>query len=299
MYFELKENKPHGTPDNPFSLYRIQNVPHAFQIPVHWHDELEIIFVKRGPLNVTISGENYIGNPGDAFVVSPGNLHFMGSHTGDVDYYTFLFPLEFVSFQTNDLTEQMLMAPLKSGRMLLQTQIGKSIEDLCERLLVLYAGEEKRKPVRIPEQKTKEQETDSLSMQMETKAILCEFLQRMWKNHFIIENDTSGRNTMEKEMISYIQENFANEISLKEFGAQFHLSEKYISRYFKEHFHITLSQYVNHLRLEHARQLLQDTQLPVTEVALRSGYPNVSYFIRSFKKMYGVSPLRYRKNAWL
>ena len=104
---------------------------------------------------------------------------------------------------------------------------------------------------------------------------------------------------MEKEMISYIQENFANEISLKEFGAQFHLSEKYISRYFKEHFHITLSQYVNHLRLEHARQLLQDTQLPVTEVALRSGYPNVSYFIRSFKKMYGVSPLRYRKNAWL
>lgn len=300
MYFELKENKPHGTPDNPFSLYRIQNVPHAFQIPVHWHDELEIIFVKRGPLNVTISGENYIGNPGDAFVVSPGNLHFMGSHTGDVDYYTFLFPLEFVSFQTNDLTEQMLMAPLKSGRMLLQTQIGKSIEDLCERLLVLYAGDgDERKQIRIPEQNDAGQRMHFLTMQMETKAILCEFLQRMWKNHFIIENDTSGRNTMEKEMISYIQENFANEISLKKFGAQFHLSEKYISRYFKEHFHITLSQYVNHLRLEHARQLLQETQLPVTEVALRSGYPNVSYFIRSFKKMYGVSPLRYRKNAWL
>ncbi len=296
MYFELKENRPHGTPDNPFSLYRIQNVPHAFQIPVHWHDELEIIFVKKGPLNVTISGENYIGNPGDAFVVSPGNLHFMGSHTGDVDYCTFLFPLEFVSFQTNDLWEQMIMAPLKSGRMIFYTQVGKRMEDLGERLLMLYAGEEdKRKPVRILEQKTKEQELDSLSIQMETKAILCEFIQRMWKNHFIIANDTSGRNATEKEMISYIQENYANEISLKEFGAQFHLSEKYVSRYFKEHFHITLSQYVNHLRLEHARQLLQETQLPVTEVALQSGYPNVSYFIRSFKKMYGVSPLKYRK----
>lgn len=47
MYFELKENKPHGTPDHPFSLYHIQNVSHAFQIPVHWHDELEIIYVKR------------------------------------------------------------------------------------------------------------------------------------------------------------------------------------------------------------------------------------------------------------
>ena len=296
MYFELKENKPHGTPDNPFSLYRIQNVPHAFQIPVHWHDELEIIFVKKGPLNVTISGENYIGNPGDAFVVSPGNLHFMGSHTGDVDYCTLLFPLEFVSFQTNDLWEQMIMAPLKSGRMIFCTQVGKRMEDLGERLLMLYAGEgDVRNPIRTTVPKDSAKRISFVAKQMETKMILLEFLQRMWKNGFIIENDISGRNATEKEMISYIQENFTDKISLKEFGVQFHLSEKYVSRYFKEHFHITLSQYVNHLRLEHARQLLQETQLPVTEVALQSGYPNVSYFIRSFKKMYGVSPLKYRK----
>ena len=95
-------------------------------------------------------------------------------------------------------------------------------------------------------------------------------------------------------MITYIQQNYTREISLKEFGAQFHLSEKYISRYFKEHFHITLSQYVNHLRLEHARQLLEESAASVTEVAMCSGYQNVSYFIRSFKKMYGVSPLKYR-----
>lgn len=98
-------------------------------------------------------------------------------------------------------------------------------------------------------------------------------------------------------MISYIQQNFTREISLKEFGKQFHLSEKYISRYFKEHFHITLSQYINHLRLEHARQLLQETTLSITEVAMQSGYENVSYFIRSFKKMYGMSPLKYRKRV--
>ena len=43
-------------------------------------------------------------------------------------------------------------------------------------------------------------------------------------------------------------------------------------------------------------QLLQDTDLPITEIALQSGYQNVSYFIRSFKKTYEVSPLKYRKN---
>ena len=84
MYFELKENRPHGTPENPFSQYHISDVKRAFQIPVHWHDELEIIYVKQGKLHVTISGENYIGSPKDAFVVSPGSLHFMGSPTGEM-----------------------------------------------------------------------------------------------------------------------------------------------------------------------------------------------------------------------
>ena len=48
MYFELKENKPHGTKDDPFSIYHIKNEGQSFQIPVHWHDELEIIYVKSG-----------------------------------------------------------------------------------------------------------------------------------------------------------------------------------------------------------------------------------------------------------
>jgi putative MATE family efflux protein len=124
MYFELKENRPHGTPENPFSQYHISDVKRAFQIPVHWHDELEIIYVKQGKLHVTISGENYIGSPKDAFVVSPGSLHLMGSPTGDADYYTFLFPLEYISFQTDDLMEKSILSPLKRGRLIFNAVIG-------------------------------------------------------------------------------------------------------------------------------------------------------------------------------
>ena len=134
-----------------------------------------------------------------------------------------------------------------------------------------------------------------ITAQIKTKRILLQFILEMWEKGFVIENDKSGRNTVEKEIISYVQQNFKKKISLKEFGEQFHLSEKYISRYFKEHFHITLSQYITHLRLEYAKQLLQDTDTPVTEIAMQSGYQNVSYFIRSFKKAYGVSPLKYKK----
>ena len=282
MYFELKENKPHGTKDDPFSTYHIENAGRSFQIPVHWHDEFEIIYVRSGFLTVSISGESYIGKTGEAFVVSPGNLHLMGSQSGTVDYYTFLFPLKYISFRTDDMLDEKLLEPLNSGHLMICPRVNDTAKELCEQLIEIY------------EAKNDESES-KITTQVRTKIILLQFILEMWKKGFVIENDTSGRNTVEKEMVSYIQQNFTGKISLREFGEQFHLSEKYISRYFKEHFHITLSQYITHLRLEHAKQLLQDTDTPVTEIAMQSGYQNVSYFIRSFKKTYGVSPLKYRK----
>ena len=285
MYFELKENKPHGTKDDPFSTYHIENAGRSFQIPVHWHDEFEIIYVRSGFLTVSISGESYIGKTGDAFVVSPGNLHLMGSQTGTVDYYTFLFPLKYISFRTDDMLDEKLLEPLNSGHLMICPRVNDTAKELCEQLIKIY------------EAKNDESES-KITTQVRTKIILLQFILEMWKKGFVIENDTSGRNTVEKEMVSYIQQNFTGKISLREFGEQFHLSEKYISRYFKEHFHITLSQYVTYLRLEHAKQLLQDTDIPVTDVAMQSGYQNVSYFIRSFHKAYAVSPLKYRKNNY-
>ena len=281
MYFELKENKPHGTKDDPFSTYHIENAGRSFQIPVHWHDEFEIIYVRSGFLAVSISGESYIGKTGDAFVVSPGNLHLMGSQSGTVDYYTFLFPLKYISFRTDDMLDEKLLEPLNSGHLMICPRVKDTAKELCEQLIEIYEAK-------------KDESESKITTQVRTKIILLQFILELWKKGFIVENDTSGKNTVEKEMVSYIQQNFTGKILLKEFGEQFHLSEKYISRYFKEHFHITISQYVTYLRLEHAKQLLQDTDIPVTEVAMQSGYQNVSYFIRSFKKTYGMSPLKYR-----
>ena len=285
MYFELKENKPHGTKDDPFSTYHIENAGRSFQIPVHWHDEFEIIYVRSGFLTVSISGESYIGKTGEAFVVSPGNLHLMGSQTGTVDYYTFLFPLKYISFRTDDMLDEKLLEPLNSGHLMICPRVKDTAKELCEQLIEIYEAK-------------KDESESKITTQVRTKIILLQFILEMWKKGFVIENDTSGRNTVEKEMVSYIQQNFTGKISLREFGEQFHLSEKYISRYFKEHFHITLSQYVTYLRLEHAKQLLQVTDIPVTDVAMQSGYQNVSYFIRSFQKAYAVSPLKYRKNNY-
>ena len=79
MYPELKENRPHGTDNYPYTQYHMHNIFHAFQIPVHWHDELEVIYTKKGPLNLLIDGKEYTAEDGSVYFVAPGQLHLMGS----------------------------------------------------------------------------------------------------------------------------------------------------------------------------------------------------------------------------
>ena len=59
MYLELKENIPHGTKAYPYTQYHIHKMNTSFQVPVHWHDELEIIYILKGVLKVSINGEEF------------------------------------------------------------------------------------------------------------------------------------------------------------------------------------------------------------------------------------------------
>lgn len=116
MYPELREERIHGTKEFPFSCYHLHDMPAFFQIPVHWHPEVEIIYVRSGSLNVIIEGEEYEAAGGSVFFVNPGELHFMGSAIPGVDYHTLLFPLEFISFQTDDLLETEFLLPLRNQK---------------------------------------------------------------------------------------------------------------------------------------------------------------------------------------
>ena len=101
-----------------------------------------------------------------------------------------------------------------------------------------------------------------------------------------------------KDLLSYIQQNLPFSYSLHSHLAD--ISSPYVrkiySRYFREHFQLTLSQYITYLRLSHAKHLLETTSLSITETALQSGFPNVSYFIRTFKNTFHVPASAYRNS---
>ena len=282
MYAGLKESKPHGTKEYPYTQYHIHNQKNPFHIPVHWHEEMEIIYIRHGKLRISIEGDLYEGLAGQIYFVNPGELHYMETDTFPVDYYTILFPLSFISFRTEDLVEDEFMRPLRErSRMLIHDVNGKASAKSVEQLLeeIVSFNEDKCGMYRL-----------------RTKALLIEVLAELAEDSCLYEPNIKKSTSVQRNMISYIQEHFTDKISLEMLAKEFHMSEKYVSRYFKEQFAISFMQYVSHLRMERAKDLLRNSDLSVTELALSSGYPSVNFFIRSFKEMNQMTPLQYRKH---
>lgn len=283
MYRELKENKPHGTRAYPYTQYFMHDPKRAFHIPVHWHDEVEIVYVKKGRITIYIGEESYPATAGDLFFVNSGELHFMESDDMGVEYYTLLFPLSFLSFQSEDALEKDVFLPLRQKKLLFPIRL-KTF------------GAEKQMTNLIREMISVNDEKE-IGYQLRTRILLLELIERLLKEDGFSQVGFTSNTGMQRELLAYIQEHYREKISLHMLAEEFHLSEKYISWYFKEHFSISFMQYVSHLRMTSAKEMLINTEQSITEVALSCGYPSVNLFIRSFKEMYGVTPLQYRKQV--
>ncbi len=92
----------------------------------------------------------------------------------------------------------------------------------------------------------------------------------------------------------YIDNNLAEDLSLNTISSMFYHSPTYFSRLFKKVTGYGFSEYVINTRLKKAKELLEETNLKVGEIAAKVGYDSVPYFIKSFKKVYGKTPNEYR-----
>ena len=98
-----------------------------------------------------------------------------------------------------------------------------------------------------------------------------------------------------KDAIIYIFRNHSKSMSLDELATKAGLSVAYFARKFKEHTGHTVTEFINGVRLHRARRTIETTALSMSEVASMSGYDDVNYFIRLFKKKFGITPAAYRR----
>ena len=97
------------------------------------------------------------------------------------------------------------------------------------------------------------------------------------------------------KVVSYIENNYQNELRLSDIAAQFYVSEYYLCHEFKKYTNRTIVQYINTLRILHAQRLIAETDLNFTKIAEKIGFSSLTHFNRTFKSIVGKSPSAYRK----
>ncbi len=114
----------------------------------------------------------------------------------------------------------------------------------------------------------------------------------------MIMNSTGNpsRDTVLDDILYYIDHNYKTNIKLETIAPLFGYNSAYLGKIFTKTTGESFNSYVDHMRIEHSKELLTENKLKVYEVAEQVGYKNVDYFHKKFKKYVGMSPAEYRKN---
>ena len=101
-------------------------------------------------------------------------------------------------------------------------------------------------------------------------------------------------NNSVKQAIDFINENYHKSITPKMLAENLFVSERTLYRLFKENIGLTITEYINYVRIINAKRLMTDTAFSITDIAYHCGFNDSSYFSTVFKKCTGISPRIYR-----
>lgn len=286
MKDNFEEKRQRGSVLFPFEQYHMINTTGNLFVTFHWHKEVELIYLHSGTLTLWIESEEYHLTPGDLYFINSESLHQFSSADKNTCYYAYVFPLESLQFALSDYS-QTLVEPLLSHTKLFPNFVPTD-SIVYENIL-----KEVQELIHVNENKT-------LGYELTTKACIFKIIgyliqsKLLYTPTLLIHSSTAKKSDIKKQILSYIQENYAKSISLEDLAELSHMSPKYFCHYFKQNFSMTFLEYVTRYRIEKARILLKNTGLSVMEIGFSVGYENFSYFIRTFKRIVGITPAKYR-----
>jgi len=108
----------------------------------------------------------------------------------------------------------------------------------------------------------------------------------------------SHNHQLKEDLIRYLEEHYMQtDLSLTTLADRFNTSEAYISYFFKEQTGVNFSDYLENVRMGHAKRMLADSEMPVSEIAAWVGYYSLNSFSRAFKRANGLSATEFRRNS--
>ena len=128
----------------------------------------------------------------------------------------------------------------------------------------------------------------------ESLEIICNWFSKL-SNY---ESDSQDYSFRVKNIISYLQENYYQDISLQDIATQFHVHKVYLARSFKTETGKTLNEYIHYLRIEKAKLLLKITSDKINDIGFTVGYNSPQSFFSMFKTYTGQTPSEYRNHNY-
>ena len=276
----FNEIKQHGTADFPFELYKLNETHPKYIMAFHWHSSFELIRVLKGRLSVTLDGRNFTVNERETTFVNSETIHGATPTEGCV-YECIVFNPEFLKSQNgacnrfiDDLLSQRFLLPerfLDEDLRFITNEIFRAMDEKKDGYIFKVTGL--------------------------TNLLLATAMEK--KLFSVNAGNATERDVQKilklKRVLKFIRDNFDKEITLDDMAREADLSTKYFCAFFKATTGTTPVRYLMTYRVERAARRLGDSDASVTQIAFDCGFNDLSYFIKTFKEIKGVSPSKYRK----
>ncbi|MDE5909738.1 MAG: AraC family transcriptional regulator [Lachnospiraceae bacterium] len=282
----MHETKTHGKLSFPYTVYRGIIPEYIRSYPLHWHDEMEIIYVIGGSGIVTAQTNRHILKAGDMMILLPQVVHSIEQLDNmPMEYFNILFQFSLLGSGISDGCYEKYFKPLYDHTRTITPYL--PAHSPLNRLLLPYI-------CNLIENRRQKEDTYALMIKSNLFAIMhhlnqhCEQVSEAW---------LSLHSTYEKlkKLLSYVQKNYDKPITIAQAADICGFSPSHFMKLFKELTGRTFVQYLKDFRLEIAAGQLADGTLKIIEAAENAGFNNHSYFTRSFIEKYGISPSEYQK----
>lgn len=290
MNKNLKENVIHGDFNLPFSNYHVKFHENFNQIPIHWHEEIEVIYIEYGDYELNIDLESHTGKCGDIFFIKPFSLHSIKTNNNESTniLHSIVFDLAMLQSALADGSLVKYLAPIINNQNDLPLYINEdssAYNEILKCLLNIFkCYKEKNK-----------------AYELKIKAYLFNLFSLLYEYDLINENTNSTLSKRAPEnirkILNYISDNYYNQLSIKDIAKVSGFSEFHFMKFFKKHIGITCIEYINLFRLEQAANMLVNTDKSIMNISLEVGFNNVSYFNKLFKNTYNLTPKNFRASV--
>lgn len=280
---KYQEKKQHGSKLFPFNIYPC-TIPLDFpSVSLHWHKEMELIYVKKGKGEIQLETGLFQGKAGDIFVVPPGTLHALYKAKGfSMEYENIIFEVDFLGAGAADLCAGEFLVPLAAGKLLPPICVQEQEEDYdalkqcLSQMEDLCASREK-------------------GYELGVKASVLQLLFFLIRKYPSVKEVSSPDRERLKMVLHKIEKNIDENLTVGEMAKFCGWSDSHFMRWFKKMTGLSLIAYVNERRLAVAAEALKKTDDKILNISQDAGFTNLSNFNRQFRKRYGVTPKEYRE----